>query len=160
MLGNITDDENKFTIARRSIGAVIKTVRKMVRFLGIKHANSRADKEAFKSKFVQRFGHFRRTARATVRRPSSSRPELAKSESKVDPKSQKASFEFKQGAKLRGAITFRDYNGFHFALVTVQYHGLVRVQIRLRIDLKLGLGARILALLFEFHTQPCMLRCL
>jgi len=30
MLGNITDDENKFTIARRSIGAVIKTVRKMV----------------------------------------------------------------------------------------------------------------------------------
>merc|ERR1719223_124543 len=30
MLGNITDDENGFTIARRSIAAVIKTVRKIV----------------------------------------------------------------------------------------------------------------------------------
>ena len=30
MLGNITDDENGFTIARRSIGAVIKTVRRIV----------------------------------------------------------------------------------------------------------------------------------
>ena len=30
MLGNITDDENGLTIARRSIAAVIKTVRKIV----------------------------------------------------------------------------------------------------------------------------------